>query len=870
MSSQQGEEPVAWPDMNSEIPADASAQGLSPQEAAQRLALDGPNDIGATSRRSLQARLLDLLRQPMFSLLLAAALIYIVLGDLSEGLTLSVFVLAVLVMTFYQEGKSEAAIAALQALSQPHAQVLRGGKLLKVAAREVVVGDLLWLQEGDRIAADGWLVQCDQLQVDESLLTGESVPVRKQVHAEPPRADALRAGSDASAAVFASSFVVAGQGLARVSATGIRSQVGRIGEMLSPANRVRTPLQRQTALLVKRLAWLVFVLCSTLVLVQGLRSGQWIPALLSGIALAMAILPEEYPVVLTLFPALGARRLTQAGVLTRRLAALEALGAMSVLCSDKTGTLTENRMTVTALAIGTASAPHLLVWSAHARPLLSEAFHPLIEHAILASAPVPFDPMESAFHALGQEHLGADGPLQRERELVRTYGLSPQLKAMSHVWAFGDGQDCVVSAKGAPEAVMDLCHMAQDERAQWSATVEKMAVQGLRVLAVAQGRSPGAPWPDSAHDFSFEWVGLLGLTDPLREGIEEAVAECQGAGIRVIMITGDHPATAQVIARQAGLGEGNVLSGADMDLLDEPALKEALARASVCARITPAQKLRIVQTLQAMGETVGMTGDGVNDAPALRAAHVGIAMGQRGTDVAREAAALVLVDNQFSAIVQGIRLGRQIFDNLQKSMRYIFAVHIPIAGMALLPMAMGLPPLLLPMHVALLELIIDPACSIAFEKEPADARVMQRPPRDTRAPLLGGQVIFWSLLQGLCVLAAVALSHAWAQSHLQGTDQARTMAFITLVLGNAVLIMVNRAPADRLWASFKVPNPTALIVIAMAMMLLLTCIHIPWLARALAFEPLAPLPWLVASSLAGLSLIVVAALQALASAVGRR
>ena len=853
-----------------EPPTVSSLQGLSRQEAAQRLAADGPNDIGLASRRSLFMRVLDLLHQPMFSLLLAAALLYVVLGDLVEGLTLSVFVLAVLAMTFVQEGKTEAAIAALQALSQPHAQVLREGKLLKIPAREVVTGDLLWLQEGDRIAADGWLVQCEHLQIDESLLTGESVPVHKQASARPTPGEPALAGGDHSPVVYASSFVVAGQGLARVSATGPRSQVGRIGQMLGYATEASTPLQRQTSKLVKRLALLVLVLCSTLVIVQGLRDGQWMTALLSGIALAMAILPEEYPVVLTLFPALGARRLTQAGVLTRRLASLEALGAMSVLCTDKTGTLTENRMTVTALAIGAAQSPQLLVWSADARPLIGEAFHPLIEHAILASAPVPFDPMESAFHTLGREQLGAEGYPAQDRALVRTYPLSTRLKAISHVWSSGDGQDFTVSAKGAPEAVMDLCHMSEPQRARWTTEVEQMAAQGLRVLAVAQGRCAGEPWPDNVHDFSFEWVGLLGLTDPLREGIPNAVAECRSAGIRVIMITGDHPATAQVIARQAGLAGGDILTGAGMDDLDDTTLRARLRSVSVCARITPAQKLRIVQTLQAMGETVGMTGDGVNDAPALRSAHVGIAMGLRGTDVAREAAALVLVDNQFTAIVQGIRRGRQIYDNLQKSMRYIFAVHIPIAGMALLPMAAGLPPLLLPMHVALLELIIDPACSIAFEKEPADPRLMQRPPRDAGAPLLGRQVIAWSLVQGLCVLAAVALSHAWAQHQQLGQNQARTMAFITLVLGNSALIMVNRAPPEQPWSSFRVSNPAALVVIVAALMLLMVCIHMPWLARALAFEPIDSAAWGVASGLAVLGLVVVAALQWLAAVLARR
>jgi len=830
-------------------------EGLSTAQAATRLAEDGPNDITQTPRRSLPRRLLDMLRQPMFALLVAAAVLYMALGDLTEGLTLGVFVLAVLVLTFYQEGKSEASIQALRDLTQAQAQVIRSGQKLQVPARDVVRGDLLLLSEGDRVAADGQLLNANNLQIDESLLTGESVPVTKST-------------DDSDNAVHAGSFVVRGQGLARVTATGQRSQIGRIGQSLSQLTSGTTPLQAQTAQLVQRLAIIVLFLCITMVLTLGLRSGQWIPALLSGIALAMAILPEEYPVVLTIFPALGAHRLTREGVLTRRINAIETLGATTVLCTDKTGTLTENRMTVTAMAVGPADAPLIASLSTPATAL-PQAFHPLLEHAILASAPEPFDPMETAFHSSGQTHLAQTPHLHGDNwRLVQSYALSPQLKAMSHVWQFDEGLDRVVSAKGAPEAVMGLCHLSEADRQAWSRTIDSMAAQGLRVLAVAQSRFEGNDWPETAHDFAFEWLGLIGLTDPLRPEIPQAMAECQSAGIRVIMITGDYPATAQVIAQQAGLPPGQTLTGDALDQLSDEALHALLPQVSVCARISPHQKLRIVQALQAHGEVVTMTGDGVNDAPALQAAHVGVAMGLRGTDVAREAADLVLVDDNFASIVRGIRVGRRIFGNLQKSMRYIFAIHIPIAGIALAPMVMAWPALMLPLHVALLELVIDPACSIAFENEPADANVMQRPPRDTRAALFGAKDIALALAQGLLVLACVGLSYAWAKGWIKGgatpalsEEETRAMVFVTLVLGYAALIVVNRAPPGQFLASLRVPNPSAWGVILMAWALVLLGMQWPWLAMALKFAPLTVWPWAVALGSGGLSLLAIVSLH---------
>ena len=868
--------------------------GLTTAQARTRLAADGPNEVAQSTRRSVWQRLIDMLRQPMFALLVTAALLYVLLGDLTEGLTLAVFVLAVLVLSFYQEGQSEAAIEALRQLTQAQARVQRDGQTQSIAAREVVAGDCLLLSEGDRVAADGWLLQANNLQMDESLLTGESVPVDKSPLASPPDNTSAHLPEPAMR-VHGGTFVVRGSGQVLVTATGMRSQIGQIGLALDQVREAATPLQEQTARLVRVLATLVGVLCVVMVLTLGWRTGQWVPALLSGIALAMAILPEEYSVVLTLFPAMGARRLTREGVLTRHINAIETLGAISVLCTDKTGTLTQNRMTVTALAVprvpGLAAPGEIVQWHTSAPSAsapLAEVFHPLIEHAILASAPTPFDPMETAFHAMGQNHLNASQRTFGAGQLVQTYALSPSLKAMSHVWQFAAEDPHVVSAKGAPEAIMDLCHLSPEARQHWLNCVAQMASQGLRVLAVAHSHFEGQRYPDSPHDFDFEWLGLIGLTDPLRPEIPQAMADCQSAGIQVIVITGDFPATAQEIARQAGLPEGETLTGDALEGLSDAALSESLRQVTVCARISPHQKLRIVQALQAQGQVVGMTGDGVNDAPALKAAHVGIAMGARGTDVAREAADLVLVDDNFASIVRGIRWGRRIFGNLQKSMQYIFAIHIPIAGMALVPMLMGWPALMLPLHVALLELVIDPACSLAFESEPEPADVMQRPPRDTRAALFGAPAIGLAAGQGLCVLACVALTfflgHLWSGSGqtwgwplwidplntpLLSEAQIRAMLFITLLTGNAALILSNRAGGGQFWRSLRTPNKMAYGLIALAGLFLALAIHWPWLSSPLRLAPVPLWPLLIALGSGLLSGVGITVLHAAMSAVQR-
>jgi Ca2+-transporting ATPase len=812
-------------------------KGLSQDIAALRFIEEGPNSQEASRRRTWLDRIWDMCHEPMFVLLLVAAVIYLILGDLGEGLTLGVFVIAVLGLTLYQEGKSDRSIEALRELNQHTAQVIRDGQQVKLPFANIVKDDVLVISEGDRIPADGVLLKADNLEVDESLLTGESIAVEKHMALD----------EEACARVYSGTFVIRGQALVQVTATGPRTEIGKIGTTLNQLTSEETPLHRQTQQLVKILSTIGLVLCTAMVLTLGWRTGEWLPAVLSGIALAMAMLPEEYPVVLAVFPALGAHRLAKQGVLTRRINAIETLGATTVLCTDKTGTLTQNRMTVQALLVASEGAEKAIFYVTPGMETctLPEHFHAVVEHAILASSANPFDPMEMAFHQFGQTWLADTPHLHANWELVQTYPLSPELRAMSHVWRVTNTSQYVISAKGAPEAIISLCHMTPQAQAHWTTAVAQLAQKGLRVLAVAEGRHTGTDWPKSEHDFEFECLGLIGLSDPVREEVPSAMAECHLAGIRVVMITGDYPDTARVIAAQAGMPQGDVLTGDEVQAMDDATLQRRIQTVNVCARISPHQKLRIVQALQRNGEIVTMTGDGVNDAPALRAAHVGVAMGSRGTDVAREASDLVLINDDFASIVRGIRIGRRIFTNLQRSMAYIFAIHIPIAVLALLPMLFALPALFLPLHIALLEMIIDPACSLAFENEPESPECMTSPPRDTQAPLFGTQAMLEAFGLGLWVLAS-ALSAYWTASLLEtsadSTDQARSMVMLAFVIANGFLIFMAKSKSHLAWDTNRPFNRTAFLIAIGTIGLVVMTMYIPPLARYLGFTPMGWVP----------------------------
>jgi len=812
-----------------------TAQGLSEREAAERLKSEGYNELPSADHRNFLHSLLDVFREPMFLLLTASAAIYLLLGDLQEALFLLGSFLMILGITLFQERRTERALEALRDLSSPRALVIREGKRVRIAGREVVRGDILVLSEGDRVSADAALLSCHDLAVNESLLTGEPVPVRKIPWDGSQPVE--RPGGENLPFVFSGTMVVQGQGIAEVRATGIRTEIGKIGRALQTIQPEETSLHREIGKLVRVFAVSGMSLCVLVTLLYGFLRDGWLNAVLAGVTLAMSLVPEEFPVVLTVFLALGAWRISQKRVLTRRIPAIETLGASTVLCVDKTGTLTLNQMGVSQLEAG---GEFFTIRNDSGEPL-PERFHEIVEYSILASETDPFDPMERAFQDLGRQFLSGTERLHEDWTLVQEYALSPPLFAMSHVWRAPGSERYMVAAKGAPESIADLCRWNDSKRKDLQTHIERMAADGLRVLAVARAQYSGPEWPQSQREFEFEYLGLVALADPVRPAVPGSLQECYEAGIRVVMITGDYPATARAIAKQIGLSNSElVVTGPELERMSEDELRDRVRTTNLFARVLPEQKLRLVNALKANGEIVAMTGDGVNDAPALKAAHIGIAMGARGTDVAREAASLILLDDDFTSIVRAIRQGRRIYDNLRKAMAYIFAIHVPIAGVALAPLLMRWPLVFFPVHILFLELIIDPACSIAFEAEPEEADIMNRPPRNPKEPLFTARTIGLCVLQGASVLAIVLSVYAFALWRGQGEADSRALTFTTLVIANLSLIFTNRSWSLPFSSTFLLPNRALWFVVTAALGFLALVLYVPFLRDLFRFSILHP------------------------------
>ena len=801
--------------------------GLSTEQAAERLAADGPNALPGAEQRSTPAIVLGVLREPMFALLAAGTAIYVAVGDLHEAAVLAAAVLVVMTITVVQERRSERALNALRDLSSPRALVLRDGAEQRIPGTAVVRGDVVILFEGDRVPADARLFESNDLQADESLLTGESLPVDKQVDTH----------------VYSGTLVVKGQGRALVLATGLSTELGKIGVSLAAIAPEKTQLERETARIVRYAAAIGLLASLAVTLLFVATRGGWVDGILAGIALAMAALPEEFPVVLTVFLAIGAWRLSQQGVLARRMPAIETLGATTVLCVDKTGTLTENRMALAEACAGSG-------WCALEGELAESVQH-VIAAAALASEQQAFDPMERAIIEGARRHAPASVDHRAAWQLEHDYPFSAHFPAVCHAWRTQEGR-ARVFIKGAPETVLALCNLNGESLAQAHLQLDSAAERGMRVLAVAQADWDAAAgaWPETPAGFAFRWLGFVALANPLRAGVREAVAECRIAGIRVVMITGDHAGTALAIARQAGIVEGHeaagemmestapqVQTGTALDRMDDAEFAAAVRQARVFARVRPEQKLRLVQACKAAGEVVAMTGDGVNDAPALKAAHIGVAMGKRGTDVAREAAGLVLVEDDFSSLVGAVRLGRRVYTNIRNAMCYIVAVHVPTTGMALLPLLFGWPLLLYPVHITFLEFVIDPACSIVFEVEPSDAGAMRRPPRNPAERLFNLRMLTLSLLLGCTLLAAVALLYAWGLSNGRSDDEVRALGFAAIVFGNLLLILANRSGDHSIVEVLASRNVAFWWVVSGALAALAIALYLPQAAQIFRFAP---------------------------------
>jgi len=824
-------------------------KGLTTSQAKEKLRKEGANTLPSSKPKNFFSIALGVVKEPMFILLTGCGTLYIVMGDLQGGIMLLGFVFVIMGIEFFQEKKTEKALDALKDMASPRALVIRDGKETRIAGFEVVTGDLIVLQEGDRVPADATVLQSVSLLADESLLTGEPVPVRKN---EWDNIEKLtQPGGDDLPFVYSGSMIVQGNGIAMVTSIGINTEIGKIGKALESVKEEPTRLKKEMGSLVKNITIIAAILCVLVILGYTLTRGSLVNGFLAGITLAMAILPEEFPVILTIFMALGAWRMSKKKVLTRKPSSIETLGSATVLCTDKTGTLTQNKMTVSCLYNG---KDFLAVEKANE---FSSEFHEIIEYGILSSQINPFDPMEKAITSIGDLYLKGTEHIHKNWKMVKEYPLSKELLAMSRVFSFKETSEKIIATKGAPEAIFDLCHLDAKSKKRLSLAVEELASGGLRVLGVAKAKIKSKGLPEIQHDFTFDFIGLIGLSDPIRKNVKHSIEECHNAGIRVIMITGDYPVTARHIAMEIGLeNPENCITGQELQTMTEAELCKRIKDTNVFARVVPEQKLKIVNALKKNKEIVAMTGDGVNDAPALKSAHIGIAMGEKGTDVAREASSLVLMDDNFSSIVGAIKMGRRIFDNLQKAFGYIFAIHVPIAGLSLIPILLGNFPLILwPVHIVFLELIIDPACSIIFEAEKEELNIMTRPPRKFTEPFFGAKKILFSCLQGVGILI-VTLAIYLLGLHLgYEASEVRAMAFTTLIVSNIAVILTNRSWTDNIFRIIFTPNRAVLWVVGGAIFFLILILNVPFFLHLFQFQRL-KLINLIICVLAGIFTIV--------------
>lgn len=794
---------------------DQTSLGLTEAAAKEKLFIQGENLIPSEAPKSFLRQVALILSEPMLILLIAAGTINLLLAETLDALMLMMTVFIVLGISIYQSRRAEHALQALKELSAPTVKVIRDGLEKRISSHQVVVGDLVLLSEGDRVCADARVVQQTALSCDESTLTGESFPIAKSP------GDSVLSGT----------LVTSGHAQVIVTATGINSQLGKIGRSLQEISIEKSRLQRDVDQIVRVVGVLGIFTVLSVVLIYGSTRNNWLEGGLAGIAAAMALIPEEFPVILTLFMAIGAWRMSKARVIARQPSAIESLGSISVLCVDKTGTITENRMAVKEVIV---NKEILLVDQSSANPTVQE----LLNTAALACPLHSYDPMDIAFKSLKND--------SQERDSLAEFPVTNERLAYIHAWSISN--KTVIAAKGAPETIAKLCRIQETENEELMQQVHVAASRGFRVLAIAKSRGGNSADLTEITENQFEFLGLALLQDPIRDGVKESVQVCNAAGIKTVMITGDHPSTALSIGQEIGLNHNaGFLAGADLDKLSDAELNAQIQQVSIFARVRPEHKLRIVRAFQANGMVVGMTGDGVNDAPALRAADIGIAMGGRGTDVAREAASLIITDDNFNSIVKGVERGRVTYSNLQKAMSYVIAIHIPIFGLALLPLfSSAWPLILLPGLVAFHEVIIDPACSVVFEEESADPNIMKEQPRPIKQRIFSRGEILLAVAQGLSVFFSSLVLFLYLMSNARPEQEIRTMIFGTLMLSNIGLILTNRSRTLTILQTFRQrENPTVKWILSLASLIILLLITVAPLRTIFDLGAILPSDWLL-------------------------
>ena len=804
--------------------------GLSSQQVEKQREKYGFNELEKTKNKTLFTIVIEVFKEPMFLLLLACGVLYVILGDYLEGIVLLSTILIMIGMTIFQHRKTQQALEALKQLASPRAMVLRNREHIRIPGREVVPKDIIILNEGDRIPADGILIDGSAIHVDESMLTGESIPV-------------IRTKTENQNELKAATLVTQGSCMMLVNSIGSSTQFGKIGQSLGKIQEETTPLQKEMAVFIRQIGIIGLLLCLSVMVLFYFTRGDIISSILSGLSAAMAILPEEFPLVLTVFLALGAWRMSKKNVLTRKSSAIETLGSSTVLCSDKTGTITQNKMHVEAVW-------HNGKWAGIEEAIIE------FKHALtigrLATTSTGNDPMDLAV-------IRATNDLTDDKTMyscLKTLPFSHQYMAVTSFYQLPDGK-VLIASKGAPEQIFNQCKLDSVSRSKLASILEEKAAEGYRIIALASARIEESEISKELTHIPFTFEGFLALADPIRPEVPEAITQCLSAGVKVIMITGDFPETARSIGKQIGLATSTIITGDELNTMNDMELRSKLSSTSILARIKPDQKLRIVEALKENGEIVAMTGDGVNDAPALKAAHIGIAMGQKGTDVAREASSIVLLDDNFSSIVSAIRMGRKLFDNLQKAMSYIIAVHIPIIGLTLLPAFIpALPVFLLPLHIVFMELIIDPVCSVVFESEEEEEGIMNRPPRNPAHRFFGMNAILRSSLHGFFLFAMVFCVYFISLKEGHTEEECRAITFSALIIGNITLIISKLSRTKFFYATLFSHNWRMKLLISTALIAIVIILNTPSIAQL--FSMRSP-GWshLIISLIGGISLLLV-------------
>ncbi len=797
---------------------DELLKGLTDSEVIESRNKFGQNILENKSRRNSLEIFLDILKEPMMILLMAACSLYFILGDITEGVIMLFAIFAVAGISIIQEVRSENAINELKKLSEPLTNVIRNNVVVSIPSHELVVNDIMIIEEGQKISADGEIVLSNDLTIDESILTGESFPVSKDQE---------------NNKTFSGTNVTAGWGYVEVKSTGMNTEIGKLGKSLELIKKERTPLQLQIDRFVKLMAVAGVIAFMFVWIFNYIDSGDILHSLMHGLTLAMAILPEEIPVALSTFMALGAFHLIKNNIITKQPQTVEVLGSATVICVDKTGTITENKMEVSELF----NFREIKIYDNFDHRFLSESCKEVIDYGMWASEPVPFDPMEKALRKLFEN---SGNQIQTtEYEMIREYPLSGKPPMMTHIHS--NSSEIIIACKGAPEGILRISDLNKQQKEEVIEIVRKMASKGLRVLGVAKANHGTMPYPEDQTEFDWKFLGLIGLSDPPKSNISEVIKNFHDSGIEVKMITGDYPVTAVSIASKVGIRNPETfLTGEKIIGMTREELLKTVKEVNVYSRMLPEAKLLVVNALKEKGEVVAMTGDGVNDGPALKASHIGIAMGEKGTAIAKQAASLVIVNDDLSNMVTAVAFGRKIYSNLKKAIQYIISIHIPLISIVTLPLILGLKfqNIFSPIHVIFLELVMGPTCSIVYENEPIEKDIMKQKPRKLTANFFNLKELTLSIVQGLVITAGLiyVLNNAIVSSLNENT--ARTIVFTTIVCSNIFLTLTGRSKVFTIFTTIRYKNKLLYVVVFVTFLILFISLTFSPVMNVFEFEPI--------------------------------